>query len=504
MKTFITNTQLRRISNQVLIKYFLYTVTIFFSNVILCQKIYNTIEVESKLDAEKNIIDVNEEITLYNPTDHSLDRLYLTIWINGHKSKHSKLTKAQLERRRTKLYFQKNKKRGGIYDLEISEKYHFFDYDIIEILPKTPLESKDSIKISLNFLVKIPDYNITKNGNDGDYYHLKNWFFTIPEFENDKQIIYSNKNFDDEFNSPTNYNIHLKYPLYLKAISNLTIKDNYTFFGKNINNVEILLNNKIKNNFHHTSFERKDGTKINIESESKLNNTLISKQLMFLENRLGNFPTSKILLSKRNKNKNKFIGINDLKGFGFNIELFPKEIQKELNLFKQITNQFVNNKLFINKRKDHWILNGTKTYMQIKYLEQFYPDLKLIGQADDNFRFLGAKPLKTFHISKLNLRERYTLMNLFVIRKNVDQKTTTPLDSLRNLNHSIISSIHTGLGFNYLNSYTDNDFDKGIKDFFSNNNFKLVDRTDFEQTLKQHSSKNINWFFREYLETKKP
>ncbi len=486
-----------------------YIVFVFLGLFLYSQEPSNTIKIKAKLNVEKHSIKVNQTVTFHNPTDQMLDKIYLTIWLNGHQSKHSKLTKSRLEKRKTKLYFQKNKERGGIYDLEVSEAYQFIDYDIIEIFPQKPLAPHDSLKIALDFRAKIPDYDITRYGNQGDYFHLKNWFFTIPAFENNKQITYSSKDFDDEFNSFTDYSIYLRYPFYLQSISNLKIKDDYYFTGKNITNAEILLKNKVSNKYHHDFYsqnlKKKNGTHLLIESEAPINQELAQKQLDFLENHLGDFPKDKLLLTKRNQHKNSFVGIDDIKGFGVNITLFPKEVQNELNLFNQFSNQFIENKVLLNKRKDHWILNGTEIYMQLKYLQTYFPNLKLLGDAPENFKVLWTKPLKAFHVSKLNLQDRYNLMNLFIIRKNVDQKITTPLDSLRNLNHSIISGVQTGMGFNYLNDYTENQFDKGLKTFFTQYNNQYATAKDFENSIKSNStSNNIDWFFDEYLNSRKP
>ncbi len=489
-------------------KYHFYIALSLLSFSLFSQERADAIHIQAKLNAEKRLIKVNQNIVFHNPTNQILDKIYLTIWLNGHQSKHSNLTKSRLEKRKTKLYFQKNKERGGIYDLELSEAYQFIDYDIVEVFPKKPLAPKDSIEISLSYTAKIPDYDITRYGNDGDYFHLKNWFFTIPAFENNKQTPYSNQNFDDEFNRFTNYKIHLKYPFYLEAISNLSMKNDHLFVGKNSTNVEIILKNKVSNkpnhSVHYQVLKKNNSQLLTIESDFYANSNILQKQLHFLENYLGDFPKEKLLLTKRNQYKNTFVGIEDVHAFGMNIKLFPKEIQEELNLFNQFSNQFIENKILVNKRKNHWILNGTKIYMQIKYLQTYYPDLKLLGNAPENFKILGTKPLKAFHISKLNLQDRYYLMNLFVIRKNVDQKITTPLDSLRNLNHFFISGVQTGMGFNYLNDYTQHDFDKGLKKFFTEYNNKQASVKDFASVLKETTSYNIDWFFNEYLTTKKP
>lgn len=498
---------LKKTFNLLLKQKLFYIIFGFLSFILFSQSRTNSIRIQAELDVENHSVKVNQKIVFHNSTHQPLDKFYLTIWLNGHQSKHSDLTKSELEKRKTKLYFQKDEKRGGIHDLKISETHQFTAYDIVEIFPKKPIVPNDSLEISLNYTAKIPDYDITRYGNDGNYYHLKNWFFTIPSFENGKQKPYSNKNFDDEFNSFTDYTIHLSYPSYLDAISNLSIQKEHFFTGKNISHVEIILkdnSSKADDAFYSKTLKKNNGQSLIVESEFPINSKNAQKQLDFLELYLGDFPKEKILLSKRNQYKNLFVGVDDIH-FGFiNIQLFPKKIQEELNLFNQFSNQFIENKILINKRKEHWILNGTKIYMQFKYLQTYHPDLKLLGDAPENLKLLGIKPLKPFRISKLNLQERYYLMNLFIIRKNVDQKIITPLDSLRNINQLIISGVQTGMGFNYLNDYTHQDFDKGLKTFFTQYSDKRASTENFEYSIENATSKNIEWFFNEYLNTKKP
>ncbi len=476
---------------------------------LLAQEPTNHIDIKAKLNVENRTIQVNETLLFHNTTSQSLDRIYLTIWLNGHRSKYSNLTKAQLEKRKTNLYFQKNKDRGGIYDLDVSEAFQFIDYDIIELFPKKPIAPHDSLEVNLTFTAKIPDYAITRYGTQGDYFHLKNWFFTVPAFENEKQVVYSDQNFDDEFNSYTDYRIDLQYPFYLEAISNLDIYERHSFTGHHITDVEIVLQNETakyqEHLFYSHAFKKQNGELLTIESEFLIDSKNIQKQLHFLESYLGSFSKEKLLLTQRNQYKNAFLGIDDVEGWGFNISLFPEEIQDELNLFTQLSNQFIEHMVLINKRENHWILNGTKVYMQINYLQTYHPDLKLLGDVPENFKFLWTKPLKAFHLSKLNLQDRYNLMNLFVIRKNVDQKITTPLDSLRNLNHAIISGVQTGMGFDYLDDYTNHHFKEGLKSFFTEYSNKQASAQDFENTIKHYCyDRDIDWFFSEFLTTKKP
>jgi aminopeptidase N len=71
-------------------------------------------------------------------------------------------------------------------------------------------------------------------------------------------------------------------------------------------------------------------------------------------------------------------------------------------------------------------------------------------------------------------------------------------------NEQIASKYRAGLSFRYLDKYLgDAVVVNSIREFYADNKEKQVSRKDFEATLKRNSSKNIDWFFRTIIESRK-
>ena len=91
-----------------------------------------------------------------------------------------------------------------------------------------------------------------------------------------------------------------------------------------------------------------------------------------------------------------------------------------------------------------------------------------------------------------------------MMRRNTDQPLSTPKDSLIKFNANIASKYKAGIGLNYLDSYTDDiDFRKTLKEYLSDNKLKKVTPQKFESFLKSKTKKNIDWFFTDYVQTRK-
>ena len=83
----------------------------------------------------------------------------------------------------------------------------------------------------------------------------------------------------------------------------------------------------------------------------------------------------------------------------------------------------------------------------IEYVEQFYPEVKLLGAISD-YPFI-----RTFNAAKLKFNDKYPLLYQASARNFLDQALKTPADSLSNFNRKIISKYKAGLAFRYLKGY---------------------------------------------------
>ena len=101
------------------------------------------------------------------------------------------------------------------------------------------------------------------------------------------------------------------------------------------------------------------------------------------------------------------------------------------------------------------------------------------------------------------MNERYKFLYLYLARQNFDQPIQTDFDELSNLNQIAISGFKTGISFYYIDQYLGgNEWDELIKEFSNQNRGKRIQKSHFQQFLKQYASKDLDWFFEDYVDKK--
>ena len=141
----------------------------------------------------------------------------------------------------------------------------------------------------------------------------------------------------------------------------------------------------------------------------------------FLSDNLGTYPHEKLLVTQIDYNKNPLYGLNQLPSF---LRPFKSDFQYELKVLKTALNKYLYNISLVNPRKEHWLNDGLTIYFLMKYVEEFYPDSKLLGTLA---RIWGVR---AFHLADLDYNFQYYLYSMEIARKNNDQVLTIPKDSL--------------------------------------------------------------------------
>ncbi len=150
----------------------------------------------------------------------------------------------------------------------------------------------------------------------------------------------------------------------------------------------------------------------------------------------------------------------------------------------------------LNPREDKWIFDAIHTYLMMEYIDEYYPDLKLIGSLSE---VIGVR---WFHASKVEFNDQYALMYLLMARKHLDQPLTTPQDSLVKFNKNIANPSKAGAGLKYLDEFLeDNSLSQSLKEFYNRYKLKPVKKEDFRNVLTSNTQKDIDWFFEEFIET---
>jgi len=466
------------------------------------------IKIKAKLNPEEDVIDIIEEIIFINHSKDTLNTIYLHNWANSYKNPNTPLSQRLLDDYDRSLYFSEKKERGYSKIFSIINKHNLAHFEIDESTPdiiKIPLKSNlspnDSLEIVATYKVKIPNAKFTKYGKTKNGYHLRFWYLTPVVYDN-KWHLQSNYNMDDLYLEPTNYFIEFEIPKQYNLISELNeeIKinnDKKTYllkgFKRNDVAIEILKDNNF-NTYQIDSLKVISNLK-NKKLDDKIEKSLIKRELEFIEDYLGKYPHSKILLNKITYKKNPVYGLNQLPKF---LNPFHENFEFDIKNFKVITKKFIDNTIITDKRKDYWLNDGIQTYLMLKYVEKYYPEIKAIGNIS---KIWG---IRSYHISEIKFNEKYPFVYQFAMRKNLDQPLNTQADSLSTFNRKIVNKYKAGVGLNYLDNYIEKGIlKKTLNTFYQKNKLQKTSTAKFKKELIKNTNKDLNWFFKDYLNTKK-
>jgi len=468
------------------------------------------IDIVTDLNTNNHTLNIDQKIVFHNYSKDTIKEIPFHNWMNSYKNKETPLSKRLIEEYNKSLYFAKDKERGFtkinyIKNYSNNIELMFDDKsssDIVTVKLNKRLLPNDSIILYAKYVIKIPKDTFTKYGYNINGYNLRYWYLIPAVYSNGWQTM-SNLNMDDLYCYPTNYNIKFTIPKSYNLESNLSInkmsfnnnKHIFSLKGDEITNVEILINKKTsfkEFNIKHLTLSTNLTTK---NTDKQITTTITERQIEFIEDYLGKYPHNKILLNKAIYDKNPVYGLNQLPSIlnPFN-DLFKFDIQQ----FKTLTNVFVNNTLLSNRRKDYWVNDGIQTYLMIKYVEKYYPEKKALGAIS---RIWGVR---SYELAKLNFNDKYAFVHQFAMRKNLDQSLNKKANALSTFNRKIVSKYKAGLGLVYLDDYLGkNTVNKTLNAYYQENLLLPNKNKSFKQLISLNTSKNLDWFFNDYLQTNK-
>ena len=463
---------------------------------------------KASLESETREINIQQEFEYFNDSQDTLSVLYFNDWANAYSDKSTALAKRFEEEFKKSLHLAKEKDRGRteIFTI-VDDVYRAISWsrtsglDIIKIELNNPLPPGTSAKLFITYTVKLPPNKYTPYGynKEGGYY-LKDWYLTPAVYDGQWQL-YSNKNLEDLHTGNTNTNIIFSYPdsLFFGTnfkevnITGFPGKKQATLEGVNRKSCYIILNPQ-KKFIKHVTPEIIVVTDLRATKYDEISQGVsINRISRFIHDNLGDFPYEQLLVSEVDFNKNPIYGLNQLPSF---IRPYEKQFQFEMTFMKTALNSYMRESIFLNPRKEKWVADAVINYIMIKFVEEFYPDQKLLGKLSKGWLIKG------FHLAQMDFNEQYSFLYMFTARKNLDQALNTANDSLIKFNQKIANTYKAGLGLAYLADYTSVDkIDIAIKEFYEQYKLKPVRPFDFERVLKENSEKDIDWFFKSYVST---
>lgn len=470
----------------------------------------NKIELNAKFDIPSKRIAIRQYIEYQNTSKDTLKTIYLNDWNNSYSTKTTPLAERFVEEFNNKFHFAKEEERGYTSITSIQQHGTTLDIerlkahpDVLKVILDHPLLPGQSYRLLLSYTVVLPNDSFTGYGiSSSKELNLKYWYITPAVYDGQWQY-YSNKNLEDLFIPKSDILIEATFPINYKLISelntaNISVNDmEQTVVLKGNERVDSRL---ILTKTPEYRFIKTDKTTIicnlKVKDIEDYERAIIADRILnFITEHLGEYPHQKLLITKTDYKKDPLYGLNQLPDF---IRPFPDDFQYELKLLKTALNKYLENTLLINPRKDYWIKDGLQIYFLMKYVEKYYADTKLLGA------FANIWGIRSFHASDLNFNQQYNLFFMQMARTNRDQPLTMPKDSLLKFNANIANKYKAGIGLKYLDNFINaNTLDTTIKNFLNSNKLTYTTSQNFEIYLKQNTEKNIDWFFEDYLKTRK-
>ncbi len=468
--------------------------------------------INADLDIERKILTIDQEITYTNTSKDTLNKLFFHDWANSFSGKTTPLGKRFSEDFLKRFYFAKEHERGRTIIQNITDnslkslKWGRYQGtpDIMWVQPPKPLYPGESKTFHLKYKIKVPSDKFTRYGyHPNGNFTLKYWYI-LPAVYDTKWNVYSHKNLDDLYAPLANYQINFTLPQAYEIISELKQETQPYSEDETHKTIRLLGDNRTEINLHvqrTTTFYSFPAGGLQFISDiddnelmPQMKTVATNRIVNFLEKKLGPFPFEKILVSESDYKNNPVYGLNQLPDI---LRPFPDGFQYEIKQLKTITENYLERTLLINPRYDTWIKDAIHIYLMMSYTEQYYPEMKIIGKLS---KVIG---IRWFHIANLKFNDQYFLGYKNMARLFLDQPLSLPQDELVKFNKNIANAYKAGVGFKYLEDYLgdDNIVDQSIKDFYTQNVLKFTNSEEFRKILTSQSSKDIAWFFEDFVQT---
>lgn len=459
------------------------------------------------VDDVSNTLNIEQELIYFNQTSDTLHHIILNDWNHSYSDKNSPLGKRFSDEFVRNFHLANDTERGlttvrSILDANKNElPYKRLDnqLDLIELTFNQSLLPNEKRKILLSYSIKIPNSKFNSYGydNEGNFI-LRNWFITPSRYENGAFVTYSNVNIDDSANANSDYELTLQVPANLYPTCDLNLTDvqvaTYHFEGKNRNDIALYLEKK--NTFNtfvnsHFSFL----SNINSTKIDEVRKTMIiDKIVKYVAKNIGEYPHEKIIVSQVDYDRNPFYGLNQLPSF---LSPFNDDFLYELKILKTYLNNFLKSSMQLDPRKDNWIYDAIQVYTMIQYINEYYPDEKMMG------KIASFKLLKGYNLVSMDFNEQYYYFYMMMARKNLDQPLGFPKDKLLKFNEKIAAKCRAGLSLKYLDSYLNQGIvDKSISDFYRLNLTQQTNRNDFKALIQSQSKESVDWFFDQIIDSR--
>ena len=402
----------------------------------------NEYRIEANFSSDLTSTEIKQTAVFTNSTSKSLTKIYLNDWSHAFSNTKTPLANHFAEEYSFRFQRAAKSSRGATIIHEINDEYGKpivwkrlkEQPDIIELTLSDELKEKSTVEIKISYKISFPSDKFTRFGvSDENNAHLSFWYLKFAGVDNQNWILDSHLNLDDLYVELSHFDVKISLPNTHKLITDFPFKKssfaNTNFYSGIAQRKHIPIH--IVKNSTFRSFTTPTTTIItdlsNDSSDLKAQVSVL-KVSQFLNSKLGDYPFDKLLIASMDYEKRPIYGLNELPKF---IRPFENDFLFELSLLKVMALKYFENTTPIHLRKNSWAVYGIQIYLLMDYVNQYYPNQKLLG------KFSSFWGLKNYKLSRSTFNNQYEIFHKFSLMKNVDQSLTTSMDKLTRYNASM-------------------------------------------------------------------
>jgi hypothetical protein len=502
-------------------------------------------QIEVKLDDKKHILHGFESLSYKNNSAQTLDVIYMHVWPNAYKNKHTALAQQLKRNEGDKIAKADPKDLGSIdsLDFKVNGKavkwaYSEAHQDIVVLQLNEVLAPGASINITTPFKVQIPSGSLSRLGHIGQSYQITQWYpkpavydqngWNAMPYLNQGEFYSEFGNFDVKITVPANYVVG--------ATGELQTASEISFLNQKVEEskkkLEKLLNTETERSktFPESASEWKtiqykqdrvhdfawfaDKRFLVLKGEVVLphSNDTVTTWAMFTPQNAKLWSNALEYLHDGTYYYSLWNGDYPYKhvtaidgtisaGGGMEYPMITvignssSKEELEVVIVHEVGHNWFYGILGSNERVHGWMDEGLNTLNEMRYVQTKYPD---------NTRFSDMVAGGRFHLNDLDHHDSGDITYRTLASFGLDQPLETHSDDFSSLNYGAIMYQKTGVVFYYLMDYLGEEkFDAAMSAYYQQWKFKHPQPADLQKTLETQTGKDLNWLFKDLIQTTK-
>ena len=509
------------------------------------QEVNYTINVT--LDDKNHTLSAFEEFVYVNNSPNSLDTIYMHIWPNAYRNGETALAKQQYKSKKQVLKYGDESIKGYIDSLDfkvdgqkVKWEYHPDHIDICYLVLNSPLSSGKSLKVSTPFKVKIPSGSISRLGHIKQSFQITQWYPKPAVYDergwnpfpylNQGEFYSEYGSFDVSITLPENYVVGATGDLQTeseisflndraaKTATNIEKGTNYTEFestteknGFPASSTTLKTIRYTQKNVHDFAwFADKRFNVLKSEVELPHSGRMVTSWAMYTASEADLWVKSSEYLNDAiyyyslwngDYPYNQVTAVDGTISAGGGME-YPNvtvigrsgnDYQLEVVIVHEVGHNWFYGQLGSNERSHGWMDEGMNTLNEVRYVQTKYPD----NTAMSDMVLNGA-----FHFEDLDHHDLNDVSYRMVAALGEDQPIETHSAKFTSANYGVIMYQKTGLIFFYLRNYLGDElFDKSMRAYYAEWEFKHPQPEDMRRSLEKASGKDLSWLFGDLIQT---